>query len=99
MAIDLANETPLSLSEATALLPGRPHLSTVWRWVLKGVRGVRLETLVSGGRRYTTHEALERFVAGTTAAAHGQPAPVRTPKQRARAIAAAEAELERAGIA
>jgi hypothetical protein len=98
MAIDASCETVIPLTEAPVWSPGRPHISSVWRWVLKGVRGVKLETLVCGGRRFTSREAIDRFIAATTAAAHGEPAPVRTAKQRAREIAAAEAELERAGI-
>lgn len=44
---------------------------TVWRWARRGVRGVQLETYAIGGRRWTTEEAFERFVAKTTAAIAG----------------------------
>jgi hypothetical protein len=37
-------------------------LSTTWRWILKGVRGRKLESLSVGGRRYTSEEAFLRFV-------------------------------------
>ncbi|MBA4105996.1 MAG: hypothetical protein C0485_09575 [Pirellula sp.] len=37
-------------------------VSTVWRWTMRGVRHVRLESLSIGGRRHTTAEAFERFV-------------------------------------
>lgn len=57
------NEDLISLSQAARELPGRPHLSTIWRWTTRGVRGVVLETLVVAGRRFTSHEALQRFVA------------------------------------
>lgn len=98
MPIDIGTENPLSLTEAAKVAPGRPHLATVWRWCQRGVRGVKLETIVVGGRRFTTTEALERFIARTTAAANGEPAPIRTPRQRQRAIAAAEAALAADGI-
>jgi len=98
MAIDIRSEQLLSINGATKSLHGRPHISTVWRWIQRGVRGVKLETVLIGGRRYTSNEALERFVSRTTAAAAGEPAPTRTPTQRQRAILAAERELAAAGI-
>lgn len=96
--IDLANETSIAVGDTPAVCPGKPHKSTVWRWVLKGVRGIRLETIVVGGKRYTTIEAIERFIAATTAKANGEPTPLRTPRQRQRAIERAERELSDAGI-
>ena len=38
------------------------------RWRLRGVHGIRLESVVVGGRRMTSHEAIERFIERTTAA-------------------------------
>ena len=55
-------EKLLSVNEAAKVIPGRPHLSTVWRWISYGVGGVRLETVQIGGRRYTSFEAIERFI-------------------------------------
>ena len=49
-------------------LGNRVHPSTIHRWRIRGARGVRLETVLAGGKRYTSHEALLRFCAGTTAA-------------------------------
>ena len=96
--IDLSSEEILTFSQAAATLPNRPHASTWHRWRLKGVRGVRLETIMVGGRRYTSREALERFSARLTAAADGQPPPTRTGKQRQKAIDAADKVLSDAGI-
>ena len=93
MSISISTEDLVSLSSAAKLLPGRPHISSIFRWVSRGVRGNRLETWLIGGRRYTSREALERFIAATTAAAAGEPPPVRTPRQREQAIKRAEAEL------
>ena len=92
MSISL-EESLITLTQASNRLPTRPHVSTIWRWYTRGVRGVRLETIVIAGRRLTSIEALDRFAAATTAAADGQPAPVRTPRQREQAIAAAERRL------
>ena len=36
---------------------------TAWRWAMRGVRGTKLESFVIGGRRFTTREACERFLA------------------------------------
>lgn len=69
MQIDLARESLLTLSAAATMLPGRPHISTMHRWRLRGVRGVRLETILVGGRRYTSWQALERFAASITSTA------------------------------
>jgi hypothetical protein len=49
------------------------NVSTAWRWVLRGVRGIRLESYCAGGRRYTTEPAWVRFCEATTAVAHGGP--------------------------
>jgi uncharacterized protein DUF1580 len=92
MSVRIFEETRLSLSAAASRIG--VHVGTLHRWRLRGVRGVRLETIVIGGLRYTSAEALERFVAATTAAADGTPAPaIRTSRQRETAIAAAEREL------
>jgi len=48
--IDITTETLLSLLDAAKQLPGRPHVSTLYRWRIRGVRGVRLETVLVGGR-------------------------------------------------
>ena len=68
MPIDPLSETTLSLSQAARRLPrlraGRPvHPSTVWRWAMTGLRGIRLETAMIGGVRVTSEAALRRFFA------------------------------------
>jgi len=89
----------LTLPEAAKSLPGRPHLSTLHRWRLRGVRGVRLQTELIGGRRYTTRRWLREFRAATTAAGDPHAAPATAPtRDRERSIRAAEAELDAAGI-
>ena len=59
--IDRANEALLSFAQASTFLPTRPHIATIHRWRMRGVRGVRLETTLVGGRRFTSKEAIERF--------------------------------------
>lgn len=95
---DLLNEDRLTMGELARQEELNP--CTIWRWTGRGVKGVRLETFSIGGRRFTTQQAFQRFVAATTAAANGQdPTPAsRTNRQRESAIARAERELEKAGI-
>ena len=95
MSIDISSTKYLSFAEAAKLLPGRPHVSTWHRWRTHGVHGVKLATVKIGGRRMVTADDLQRFIEAVTCAADGQPAPVRTSRQREKAIAAAEKQLAR----
>jgi hypothetical protein len=40
----------------------RPYLCTLYRWALRGVGGRRLETVQVGRQRYTSVEAVQRFM-------------------------------------
>lgn len=67
MPIDLCNEATIPLRLVPAELQRMGHVkkvgvSTVYRWVESGVRGVKLEYVQFGGTRCTTKEALQRFV-------------------------------------
>lgn len=94
MAIDIDSEELIHLPEARALFPQRPALNTLHRWRLKGVRGVRLETILIGALRYTSREAIRRFIAAQNAADAGH-----TPDPAAASRRAKEAgrALERIG--
>lgn len=108
----LHDEHVMTFTEAAKTLPkinGRtPHCSTIWRWARRGLGGVHLETRKIGGRFVTSKEALERFTKqlaempiATIQTTPAPPPPVprkRTPAQRQRDIAAAEAALAKAGI-
>ena len=63
--LDITQERPISLQDAAAMVPGtdghRVNWKTVWRWAQHGLRGIRLETAYIGGRRITTHQAVQRF--------------------------------------
>jgi len=93
MAIDTTHETPIPFHEAPKHIPGRPHVSTLHRWRLNGARGRRLETFLRGGRRYTTLEAIQRFLRPDEAPPSEQPAPKLSQRN-----AAAERELDKLGI-
>ncbi len=94
--VALRDEPRLTLTEAARKLDKSP--STIWRWAMRGTRGVRLETFVLGAQRYTTNPAIDRFSDRCTAAANGEQPQARTPKQRSRDFQQAERELDRAGI-
>jgi len=73
MAIDLEQESYMTLARAAKMLPRvrgnkPPHPLTLYRWATKGLKAksghrVYLETTFVGGTRVTSVEALERFFA------------------------------------
>jgi hypothetical protein len=102
----------LTLAEAVIRLPRidgkKVAISTLWRWCRKGLRGVRLDYMRVGRKICITYPALLRFFEELAAldrhtAPSGRPKflhkrkPI-TSKQRLRALAEADAILERAGI-
>ena len=69
MRIDLHRERLLTLEQAARSLPGNVAPSTLWRWHRHGVKGCRLDTILVGGKRFTSAEAIQRFSEAVTAAA------------------------------
>ncbi|TWT36631.1 hypothetical protein KOR34_15700 [Posidoniimonas corsicana] len=59
-------EILIALPDVPEWLPSRRgrkvHKSTIYRWVQRGVRGKVLESYEIGGVRYTSVEALQRFM-------------------------------------
>lgn len=104
MPIDIENERVIPIREAPKHIPGRPNVSTAYRWMTDGVKvsgtneRVRLETVKVGGQRFTSIEAIQRFIARTTRNSPGAPAPRPTSRQREAAIRKAERELRAAGV-
>ena len=99
--IDLAHEEVITFAEAAKRLPhrrgGRPtHVSTVFRWAQRGLRGVKLEYIQLGGTRVTSVEALGRFFDRLTTG--GGNTPRQSSARRQAAVAQAEARLAKAGI-
>jgi Protein of unknown function (DUF1580) len=104
----------ITMTEAAKCSPGRPHISTIWRWARKGVKArngsrINLEHIRAGGRLFTTEASLERFFKAVAEADQGyfmrEPVTVtypksrqRTARQREKDIAEAEKALDRAGI-
>ncbi len=109
MPIDIRSEEIFSLTQA-AKLPcfanrrggKRINVSTLWRYATTGCRGIKMETIMAGGSRATSLEAIERFFEQLTLQAEGkyQPTPQRPSMTAARRkqIEAAEQRLARAGV-
>jgi hypothetical protein len=105
MSIDLSQEPPVRLEQIAR--ETNHHFSTVFRWVLRGVRGpdgrmVKLQALRLGGKYITSREALQRFAEATTPNElldNGRPRITRrSPAQRQKASERAERELREMGI-
>lgn len=98
--INLQRDTLISLSTLARRLPstngGNVNPATTFRWVVKGLRGHKLEVIHVGGRMLTTWEAYERFAA---AVASGRAPEVAAPSPRqAKRVRNAKQILEAAGI-
>ena len=103
MSIDPTKENLLRFTEAARdrllLHAGKGvHVSTLHRWRSVGVCGVKLETLMAGGIRVTSREALARFMARVTAARESASGGNPEPAASHRAAEDANRELEQAGF-
>ncbi len=98
MSIDSMNEQLIPFSQAREAFPGgkRLSLATLHRWRLHGVRGTRLSTILVGGSRYTSAEAIVRFIAAQNPTE--SPEPAITGKQRRTMTETANRLLAEAGI-
>jgi hypothetical protein len=97
--IDIQTEDLVEIQKVPDVLPkngGRKiHLATVYRWLSRGLSGVRLETCCIGARRYTSREALQRFSETVTAVRDGTV--LNVPKVNRKRHEQADAELKAAG--
>ena len=92
--IDRGKEFLLAPAQACKVFPGGISLPTYWRYIgPRGVRGVQLESFVCGGKRWTSKEAIDRFIAAQNPDEASPPAI--TPSQRRRQSEAARVELQR----
>ena len=100
--IDKSKEQLIPLSVAARETPNRTggsgiNISTIWRWSQSGCRSVRLETVMVGGIRMTSREAMQRFFEAVTA--HSKiPADTAPSNERSRSINDAKHMLDDAGI-
>lgn len=99
MSIDTERETLVSFSDARSSFRDgrRKSLATLHRWRQRGVNGVKLETCLIGGMRFTSLEAISRFIALQNAD-DAPAAPAITASQRRGQSEAARAELEKMGL-
>lgn len=86
--IDLGREETITLAQAAKLLPRRRgkkvHASTLWRWAKYGVRGRKLDALLTPSGYLTSVEAVARFFASLADLEAGKPVAVeqKAPPQR-----------------
>ncbi len=92
--IDLQSERLIAIKEIPRHVPGRPHIATCYRWIQHRLNP--LETVRVGGRRFTSVEAISRFIQRCTDPNATRPA--KLSKRRQREIDKAERELQAAGI-
>lgn len=93
----------LTLAEVAKLLPGRTKgervsVDTLWRWCQRGLRGLKLKSVLVGGTRCTTLPWLQEFIEARNQSAQTgahEPPRVRTQNQRQTASEQAAEELRK----
>lgn len=110
MAINAFSEKLLTLAEAACHIPPingkKPHVATIWRWIRKGITGIKLEHLKLGGRIVVSEESLQRFFTAIAAAEEQEfnsslvlkHAPLSPQAHREKEISRSEAALDRRGV-
>lgn len=92
----LHREQLVSLADAAAWVRSRSgrktHVSTLYRWALRGCRGRKLETVLIGRERMTSREALNRFF-------EERPEPLPVPVPAVQPAAAPPASVNREAVA
>lgn len=98
MTTHLLNEELIGMTDGLKIIPGSPSIATGFRIVLRGARGVdgqlhKLETIKVCGRRWTSREAIQRWLAAINTPAATVAPPV-SPITRNRQKASAREELQ-----
>jgi hypothetical protein len=74
--IDLLDESPMTMlaaaKEIARITGKKPNRSMIYRWSNRGIAGVRLPAISIGGERYTTREAIKRFLLAAEEARHSK---------------------------
>lgn len=101
--IDINAEELVTLRQAARMLPKRRqdrpiHVSTLFRWVQAGVKGIKLEHVVIGGALHTSKQALQRFADALTAQRSGEAPNLNNSTTARKAHEAAVRACEEAGI-
>lgn len=100
MSINVNTETLLAFNDARGeIVSGKRYsLATLHRWRLRGNRGIKLETVLIGGVRYTSKEAISRMISAQNAGTPDTPDVNISLSQRNRQYEAAQRELEKMGV-
>jgi Protein of unknown function (DUF1580). len=59
---EILEESLVNLTEATKLFPVKCSRASLERWIRRGSRGVYLETVFIANKRFTSLEAIQRFL-------------------------------------
>lgn len=84
--MQLLQETRISVTKAAREI-FHVNPATAWRWCLRGCRGIRLQSILIGGVRFTSREACDRFLAALNGNPSPQPPALPTRSPRAEAAA------------
>lgn len=83
----------IPLAEASKRLPGRNggkvHVDSLRRWIINGLRGVKLKANRVGGLWMTTHQWIDEFIQATTARSLGGATPALPERNEAHELAVA----------
>ena len=92
----LLDEELIPFAAAIRSLPGRPHISSGYRFITRGSRGVILQTFLVGGRRFCSRRAIHAWIAAVTAAAQRESKPA--PQEQCVTNTKIERDLDDAGL-
>ncbi len=56
--MQLLTEDVIPLKDVPKELPSRIDVSTAWRWAMRGVGGIKLETVKIGGKKMASRQAV-----------------------------------------
>jgi len=95
-------ESLVPFHKAHKHFPGNPSPSSVYRWYSRGVSTshghFKLETAVSGSRRYTSEEAIQRFLVVQQGMSTSQTSVVSVPASGGMTKREREKEMKRLGL-
>lgn len=98
--IDWEREKLVRIPDATKFIPtygsrAGAAVSTIYKWVTVGCEGIVLESVKIGRKRFTSEEAVKRFLAQLGSHRAGKPPRMRTLRERTEAGEKAGEELGR----
>jgi len=87
---ELLEESLLSLTAACKVFPVKCSRPALERWIRRGSRGVVLESILICGKRFTSREAVQRFIRQQLQVGAERPPPKTGSKSRKEIEAAAK---------